>query len=233
MVRLSSRKRAIGRNLGGVRVDVAAAAAARARSDASASAGARTRRVPSRSRSRARVPARPRSDARVHARAIARLKSHAGRVFDQQHAPGNHLLLAHSLHRHGALDCCRVGNRGTAVSPRSRVASEARDIERGSRFDRLRSPSSRSRRADEIVGFTGAMGLALARTGKRGAAGGDLARGHLDGGQRRRSWRRRWRPFLLLCGVRKAGSVCEYDAGPALSRGLVRASVARVSYRVR
>jgi hypothetical protein len=97
-------------------------------------------------------------------------------------SPGNHLLLAHSLHRHGALDCCRVGNRGTAVSPRSRVAREARDIERGSRFDRLRSPSSRSRRADEIVGFTGAMGLALARTGKRGAAGGDLARGHLDGG---------------------------------------------------
>jgi len=182
MVRLSSRKRAIGRNLGGVRVDVAAAAAARARSDASASAGARARRVPSRSRSRARVPARPRSDARVHARAIARLKSHAGRVFDPPHAPGNHLLLAHSLHRHGALDCCRVGNRGTAVSPRSRVAREARDIERGSRFDRLRSPSSRSRCADEIVGFTGAMGLALARTGKRGAAGGDLARGHLDGG---------------------------------------------------
>ena len=170
---------AIGRNLG--RVPLCRRGRGRARAIGCLGVGRREGEkwlepiVVARARSRS-----PALGARVHARdrapEIAR-----GRVFDLPHAPGNHLLLAHSLHRHGALDCCRSGVGGRAVSPRPRVAREARDIERASRFGRLRSPSSRSRRATRMS-VSSARGLALARTGKRGAAGGDLARGHLGGG---------------------------------------------------
>lgn len=207
---------AIGRNLG--RVPLCRRGRGRARAIGCLGVGRREGEkwlepiVVARARSRS-----PALGARVHARdrapEIAR-----GRVFDLPHAPGNHLLLAHSLHRHGALDCCRSGVGGTAVSPRPRVAREARDIERASRFGRLRSPSSRSRRADEIVGFTEAMvSTCTYREARRGGRR-SCARPPWRG-RRRRSWRRRWRPFLLLCGVRKAGSVCEYDPWPALSDG--------------
>ena len=158
----------------------AAAAAARARSDASESACARARSGSSRSWSRARVPALPRSE-RASTRAIARLKSH-----------GDGFSICRT---HLATTCClrtaftdterlTVVDRGlgkrrsvhvleslakpeTSSAPRVSVVSARPRRVRDARMKLLVSPRRWS---------------PLARTGKRGAAGGDLARDHLGGG---------------------------------------------------
>ena len=170
---------------------------------------------------RARAP-RPRAPRRgIKARADRESASIArgggsGRVpraTPRSFSPGNHLLLAHSLHRDGALDCGRRTVRGEGRVSDRRASGGRRGARGRARVQGL-SPRGRIPDAIEIdVFFRASAVRARAGTHREARTCGRCSCARPPWrGRRRRSWRRRWRPFSLG-GVAVGGAercVCEY-----------------------
>jgi len=128
-------------------------------------------------------------------------------------SPGNHLLLAHSLHRDGALDCGRRTVRGEGRVSDRRASGGRRGARGRARVQGL-SPRGRIPDAIEIdVFFRASAVRARAGTHREARTCGRCSCARPPWrGRRRRSWRRRWRPFSLG-GVAVGGAercVCEY-----------------------
>ena len=126
---------------------------------------------------------------------------------------GNHLLLAHSLHRDGALDCGRRTVRGEGRVSDRRASGGRRGARGRARVQGL-SPRGRIPDAIEIdVFFRASAVRARAGTHREARTCGRCSCARPPWrGRRRRSWRRRWRPFSLG-GVAVGGAercVCEY-----------------------